>query len=272
MVDEPGNEVQRFYDVAAERELARLTVHRVEHAITWRVLQHHLPPPPGALADVGGGPGRYAVELSAAGYDVTLVDLSAGVLRLADELAATADVTLARSVHANALDLSVLPGDFFDAVLLLGPLYHLLSVDERRQCLAEARRLLRDGGFLFAAFITRYSPLRNMARRAPMALMNETDLVRRVLTTGQHRSSGADRFTDAYFAHPTEIAPLLESSGFGVLDLIACEGIVSGIEEQLNALEGDAWEAWVALNYQVARDPSILGAADHLLCVGRKIH
>ena len=62
----------------------------------------------------------------------------------------------------------------------------------------------------------------------------------------------------------------MERSGFETLDLIACEGVVSMIDDQLNELTGDLWQAWVDLNYQLGKDPSVHGAAEHVLYVGRK--
>lgn len=270
MWDDTTTQIEQYYDAEAAREAVRLDRHRIEYAITRRALREHLPTPPAKIADVGSGPGRYAVALAGEGYHVTLVDLSAPMLALAREVAATAGVEFSAYIHANALDLSALSGQSFDAVLLLGPLYHLLSLKDRERALIESRRLLRGGGLIFAAFITRYSPFRDAARRDPMAVIREPELLRTVLTTGQHHSSSNGRFTHAYFAHPSEITPLMEASGFTSLGLLACEGIVSGIDEQVNRLEGDAWDIWVDLNYQLAPDPSTHGSAYHLLYVGQK--
>jgi len=58
--------------------------------------------------------------------------------------------------------------------------------------------------------------------------------------------------------------------GFATLDLRACEGVVSQIEERVNTLAGELWQAWVDLNYRLGRDPSVHGCAEHVLYVGRK--
>ncbi len=81
---------------------------------------------------------------------------------------------------------------------------------------------------------------------------------------------GATWDSQTYCAHPTEVKPLMESEGFESLDLIACEGIASHNEEQINELSGQLWETWVELNYGLGRDPSVHGAAEHLLYVGRR--
>lgn len=87
--------VREYYDSDPERERQRLHVHRAEFAVTLRAPSDHLPEPPALIADVGGGPGRYAVELAKRGYAVTLIDVSTELLRLAHEDAEQEHVELA---------------------------------------------------------------------------------------------------------------------------------------------------------------------------------
>ena len=61
---------------------------------------------------------------------------------------------------------------------------------------------------------------------------------------------------------------MLEEAGFRVREVIACEGVVSLIDERLTPPAGATWEAWVDLNYRLSRDPTIHGCADHLLVIG----
>ena len=116
--------VESYYDDSAEREWARLERHRTEFAVTMRALAEHLPAPPAAVLDVGGGPGRYAIALAAMGYSVTLLDLSSESLEFARGKAAEAGVELAGYLHVDARDLSAIPAESYDAVLLMGPLGH----------------------------------------------------------------------------------------------------------------------------------------------------
>jgi S-adenosylmethionine-dependent methyltransferase len=260
--------VQTYYDQNAVAEWERLERHRTEFAVTMRALGEFLPRPLAAVLDVGGGPGRYAIALAAQGYRVTLTDLSDANLDLARRKAQEAGVTLAQIGQANALDLSLLATAVYDAVLLLGPLYHLLTAVERQQAVGEARRVLKDGGLLFAAFITRFAPLRDAAQGYPDWLVDNWPYAQRMLETGVHDQ--AQGFTNAYFAHPDEIVPYMEAAGFATLALIGCEGLVAGHEEKVNALQGEAWQRWVDLNYRLGQEPSLHGAADHLLYIGRK--
>ncbi len=45
----------------------------------------------------------------------------------------------------------------------------------------------------------------------------------------------------------------MEEAGLASLDLIACEGVVSMVQEQLNPLAGEVWERWVDLNYRLGQ-------------------
>ncbi len=263
--------IARYYDQQSEQEWERMERHRTEFAITMRALAEYLPPPPARVLDCGGGPGRYAIELARQGYEVALFDLSAGNLQLAREKAAEADVTLAGYEQGTATGLSRFSDGTFDAVLLMGPLYHLLEETERRQALVEAYRVLKPGGRLFAAFISRYASLRWAAAYEPTWPLEHPELTEMILTTGVLPPRGeSDMEFVAYFAHPAEVGPLCRDAGFEVTTVLGVEGLVSMIEGQVNALSGEAWDAWVDLNYRAAPDPSIHGCVEHLLIVALK--
>jgi S-adenosylmethionine-dependent methyltransferase len=63
---------------------------------------------------------------------------------------------------------------------------------------------------------------------------------------------------------------ILPTRSFEWLNLIGCEGIVAGHEEKINQISGPLWEQWVDLNYKLGQEPTLYGAADHLLYIGRK--
>jgi ubiquinone/menaquinone biosynthesis C-methylase UbiE len=239
-------------------------------ALTMRALEDYLPQPPAEILDVGGGPGRYAIELARRGYEVILFDLSRGCLEFAAEKAKEAGAELASYEYGNATDLSRFEDEKFHAVLLMGPLYHLLREGERRRAIREAKRVLRPAGVIFAAFITYYAPIRWAAKYEPEWIIEHQGRLGQLLTSGTLRARPDHGFTDAYFIHPSEVQPLMEGEGFQTLDLIACEGVISMIEEKINELSGEPWERWVELNYLLGKDLSVHGTAEHLLYVGRR--
>lgn len=266
--DLAGAHVERLYDSDPEREWERLGRHRTEFAVTMRALRDYLPPPPARVLDCGGGPGRYAIELTRLGYKVTLLDLSLESLRLAQEQAAEEGVEIAAYAHGTATDLSRYAGGAFDAVLLMGPFYHLLEASSRRRALEEAQRVLTPGGVLFAAFITRYAPIRYYAVHDPTQLIVDPHEFRQLLRDGIALPQGEAGLTFvAYFARPQDVRPLLHETGYEVQAVFGVEGVVSMIEGAVSQLQGEAWERWVDLNYEVADDTTLHGCVEHLLAI-----
>jgi len=150
----------------------------------------------------------------------------------------------------------------------LGPLYHLLEQGERLQALTEARRVLKPGGPLFAAFISRYAVPRWAAANEPSWPSQYPDLLETILTTGVLPPGAEDGSSFvAHFAHPSEVSPLCRQAGLEVVAVLGVEGVVSMIEAGVNVLSDQAWDVWVDLNYRLASDPSIHGCVEHLLAV-----
>jgi SAM-dependent methyltransferase len=202
------------------------------------------------------------------GYQVTLVDLSRNSLTLAAEKAAEAQIEIDQIIHANVLDLGMIPSSAYQAAIIMGPLYHLLDHKERVRAVKEALRVVEPGGIVGAAFITRFAPFRQAAVEEQEWLVDEHAYAMNLLEKGIHDQT--TMFANAYFIHPYDVEPLMESVGLQTILLIGVEGIVAGHEEGVNALQGSAWETWVELNYQLGQDASLYGASDHLLYLGQK--
>jgi len=260
--------VREHYRSDPGYEWHRLERHRTEHAVTLRALADHLPAPPARVLDCGCGPGRYAIGLAKQGYEVTLFDLSPELLVMAQENAAEAGVSFSEVVEGTATDLSCFDDAGFDAVLVMGPLYHLLDSDSRSQALVEASRVVKPGGPVLIAFISRYAGHIYGAAEDPNEAVDHPELYERVEQTGvlPPRDDGTGGFV-AYFTHPSEIQPLCADAGLNVDVLLGVEGLTSQREEKINTLTGDAWQHWVDINYRIAHDPCILGGVEHLLAV-----
>ena len=157
--------VRAYYAEFGEREWNRLlnpTDGAVEFAVNRRAISRHLPTPHDSLRilDLGGGPGRYSFWLVDQGHKVTLADLSPELLTIARTKSAEFHTKLEAVVEADACDLSVWPDASFDAVLCLGPFYHLPDVVDRDRAARELCRVLRPGGVAFVALMPRYTFLR----------------------------------------------------------------------------------------------------------------
>ena len=249
---------------------------RLEFLRTRELLARVLPAPPATVLDVGGAAGAYALPLAAEGYEVHLVDpVALHVEQARAASAAQPGAPLASVVVGDARELPV-EDESADAVLLLGPLYHLTQAPDRARALREARRALRPGGVLAAAAITRFASTLDGVAQGFLLEPGFEAIVERDLADGQHRNPAGHPgwFTTAYFHRPEELERDVAASGFDVTAVVAVEGAVGAAAE---ARSLDAWlddpgkrEILLRAIRRVEAEPSLLGASPHLLAVATR--
>lgn len=238
----------------------------LEMVRTQELLRRHLPPAPAAVLDVGGGPGAHARWLTADGYRVHLVD---PVARHVDQ-AASAGCT---AETGDARDLSADDGSY-DAVLLLGPLYHLPDRADRDQALAEARRVAAPGGLVAVAAINRYASLFEHTATTWLDRENVHAAVTDILATGVHES-GRKGFTTAFFHTGPQLAEEMRAAGFHDVTVHAIEGPTWSLLKATEQHTGTSLIGTPLFNAALSAArasepyPDLLAASSHLLAVAR---
>jgi SAM-dependent methyltransferase len=256
-------EILRHYEQSDESARLSRGAGRLELYRTQELLRRHLPAPPARILDVGGGPGRYARWLVDEGYDVELIDPAPHHVDQARAIGIEA--TLGDARHLDAGD------DSADAVLLLGPLYHLVDRANRVLALREAGRAVRPGGVVAAAGVNRFASLVDGLVTGHLDDPAFAAVVEVDLATGQHRNPGGnpDWFTTAYFHHPDELGRELRDAGLGSAVVYGIEGPGGPLLRDDASLGDAALEqlAWAAR--AVETEPTMLGWSFHLLAVAR---
>lgn len=128
------NKVRDYYRLFDEGSRLDTSEGVIEFRRTLDVLKEHLAPR-SRILDLGGGLGRYALELIQWGHRVVLADISPDLLESARRTFAASELQAGiESIdEVNAVDLSRYEDNSFDAVLALGPFYHLIVEDERER-------------------------------------------------------------------------------------------------------------------------------------------
>ena len=259
--------LRAYYDRGMERD--RLTDSRgtLEFTRTTEILLRALPGPPAVVADIGGGPGRYALWLASLGYEVEHRDLMP--LHVEQLTAAAAGLSGLRSAVGDARELD-LPDASVDAVLLLGPLYHLTDRSHRVRALAECARIVRPGGPVFAAAITRWAARIDGMLRERIYLKHPEVLAQidRIDQTGLIPPFDEGGFT-AFCHRPEELRSETADAGLQVADLVSIEG-PAFILGDLDARLADPADWSIALDVAraIERVPELLGIGPHLLVTG----
>ena len=268
MIDDV-DDIALYYDKSQESEHSRLDRHQLEHDLTWGYLNQYLPSH-GTILEIGSATGKYTLELARRGYHITAVDLSKILLENCRENIAREGLDKqVQFVLADARNLGEIPQNEFDAVLLMGPLYHLILETDRKTALKESFDRLREGGIFFSSFISRFGLMSDLLRNVPGWIEDQTD-VWSVLNYGRDDDDHPRGGFRGYFAQPQEIAPLHEGVGFETLVVAGVEPVIAADDESYNQLQGKHRQQWLELLYAMSTEPSILGASRHLLYIGRK--
>lgn len=266
--DQAARQIIEFYANEYD-EAARLSGTAdgvLEMARTRELLGRHLPPPPAAVLDVGGGPGAHARWLVEAGYRVHLVDPVERHLTQASTTGCTVEKGDARALTADE--------GSYDVVLLLGPLYHLQDPDGRRQALAEAVRVVCPEGVIAAAAINRYSPVLDASASTRLAHPPVQAAVETILTTGRH--DGRLGFTASYFHTAAELETEIRSAGLTAVTVYGIEGpawaLLKAVEDnsQTSPADSPLFTAVLAAARLAEPYPDLLSASSHFLAVGRR--
>lgn len=264
-------DIEAYYESKAEAARLEDRAGRLELLRTRALLRRHLPPAPARVLDVGGAAGVHAAWLADEGYDVHLVDPVALHVEQARRTAGRGAMFTAAVGDARALaesDASV------DAVLLLGPLYHLPDRPDRVRALSEAARVVRPGGMVAAAAISRFASLFDGLARG--FLVEDTgfrSLVERDLATGEHHNP--DRrpglFTTAYFHHPDELRSEATSAGLAVRELVGLEGMAGWLPHVVDRLDDpEVLDVALFAATAVEAEPALAGLSAHLLLIGER--
>jgi len=270
---QPADEILGYYALGLEQDRLQQDYFPLERARTQELVLRYLAPAPGVVLDVGGAAGAYSFWLAEAGYEVHLVDPVA--LHVEQAVAASKARASGRLASARVADARHLPfaDASADAVLLLGPLYHLTERDDRLRALGEALRVLRPGGSVFAAAISRFASFVDGLRGPLFEDPAFAGVVRRDLSDGQHRNEtgNARYFTTAFFHHPAELAEEIAGSGLALVDVFAVEGPGATMPDFAKRwADPGSRERLLEFLRSVESEPTLVGASPHLLAVGRR--
>jgi SAM-dependent methyltransferase len=259
--------IAQHYEPGFERLRLAHGAGPVEEARTREVVAARLPTAPARVLDVGGGPGAYARWLEDLGHDVTLVD---PVPLHVEQARATLRRGVARIGDARRLDET---DASVDAVLLLGPLYHLPERADRLAALAQARRVVRPCGPIFVAAISRFASAFDGMARGHLDHPAFARIVEADLRDGRHRNEDGrpEWFTTAYFHRPEKLREELESAGLAVERIVGLEG-PTWLLPDVETLWADPArrERWSEVLRALESEPSLLGVSAHLLAVARR--
>ncbi len=251
--------LEEFYNIIDEEKRLLSQHGRVEYLTTMKYIHECLSQIafPNVL-EVGAGTGRYSIALAKEGYSVTAVELVSHNLDvLRSKLDGSEPIT---AIQGNALDLSVFRDKSFDLTMLLGPMYHLYTLEDKIQAMSEAVRVTKPGGYILVAYC-----------------MNEPTIIQYVFLSGHlHEVAKMNMLTDDWHckSEPKEIFELVRTEDISLLNslfpldrvnLIATDGAAHYLSSFIDEMDQDTFAKWMEYHFATCERQDLIGASNHTL-------
>ena len=237
----------------------------VEFLTTMRYIGQYIKPGDRVL-EVGAGTGRYSHALARQGYTVDAVELighNIDVFQNDTQPGENISIT-----QGNALDLSAFSDNTYDITLLLGPLYHLYTKEDKRQALREAIRVTRPGGVIFAAYVI-----------SDGCLLDEGFLRGNINVAEYVKTGLLDRETFAAKSEPKDLFELVRKEDVDELmrdfpttrlHYVASDGCALLLREDIDAMDDETFRLYLDYHFATCERADLLGVTSHALDVFRK--
>lgn len=210
------------------------------------------------ILDIGAGAGVYSLHYARLGYEVDAIELSTANIK-AFKKHITPDMQLSLK-EGNALDLSDYKDDYYDVVLLMGPLYHLTKKTDQLKAILEAKRVLKKDGVLIIAFISN-----------DMVFLTELDYNPTFFESDQYDHETFDIVDFPFVFHTVDEAKkLIEESQLSIDKMVAQDGVSELLADNINQMSDESYKQYLRYHLYCAEKPEMLGRSNHMMFIARK--
>ncbi len=272
-VKNEGTEFEDLADIAQyyrkNGESGRLQTQQLEFAITKKVLDSYLKSPQNVL-ELGAGSGRYTQYLLEAGHKVTALDLTEELIdenrRRVSEFGSQVSF-----VVGDAREVRSLVPEKFDAILVMGPLYHLVKSDDRHKLMKDIEMLLSPNGKIFSSFLTRMGLMSYQLALFPEWLERVPEQAKEMMQSGFVKDHPRNGMFRGYFSSFEDVRSLHNVADLELEALHVTDPCIGAFDEIFNRLPERLKKKWADFLFDYSSDPVLLGSGRTLMAVGRKL-
>ena len=261
------SDIKSYYDELSD--IGRFNRQQLEHVITTKLLSIYLNDRKDIL-ELGSGSGVYTTSLARAGHNMTAVELSSSLTKIAKEEAQKEN--LQDKIDFKCLDVR----DFFkshdktyDAILDMGPLYHLTEKEDRIGLMLKKKKVLKEDGLMISCFLTRIGLVSYMMNKSPSWIDNIEDVIS-ILEKGVNKEHPRNGSFRGHFSHLDDIFELHEKAGLEIINIHSQDPGVGGRDEIFNEMNNEQKEKWSNLLVQISTDSMAWGSGRSLMVVSKK--
>lgn len=257
-----SKELEQYYNKFCEEKRLTRRHGNVEYVTSMKYIHKYLEDKQAKILDVGAGTGRYSVQLSKEGYDVTAVELvnyNLGILK--------SKKSSVKAYQGTALNLSRFEENTFDMTLIFGPMYHLYTAEDKVKALKEAKRVTRPGGKILVAYcMNEYSILTYGFKENHMT----ESLQKGKVNADFHVVAEPEDLYD-YVRLEDIDAINAGAGGLRRLQIVAADGPANYMRSVLNAMDEETYKTFLDYHLSTCERPELLGASAHTLDILEKL-
>ena len=210
------------------------------------------------IIDIGAGTGKYSEYFKNKGYDVTAVELVKHNLRIIENKGI-------KAILGNAVNLKKIEDNSFDITILFGPMYHLISMDEKIKALSEAKRITKNDGYIFISYcaneyaiITHGFIDNNIKESIKENLVDENYKI-------------TPKVNDLYsFVRIEDIDYLKEKVNLKREIIISQDGPSEYIKKTINKMDNETFKIYLDYHFKTCERKELLGSGRHILDILKK--
>lgn len=218
------------------------------------------------VLEIGAGTGRYSHALAREGYDVNAVELVKHNIEIFKQnTQPNENITI---TQGNAMDLSAFPDNEYDITLLLGPLYHLYTKEDKQQALSEAIRVTKPGGIVFAAYVISDGCL--LDEGFNRGNINVSQYIEQGLIDSQTFAAKSEPKDLFELARKESIDDLMSVFPVTRLHYVAADGCALFMRESVDAMDNSTFHLYLQYHFATCEREDLLGITSHAIDIFRK--
>ena len=215
------------------------------------------------LIEIGAGTGRYSIALAKQGFDVTAVELVEHNLDIMKSK--IGDLENIKAYQGSALDLSRFSDEEFDLTLVLGPMYHLYTFEDKKKALSEAVRVTKRGGYILVAYcMNEPTVIQYVFKKGNLQPILDNDMI----TEDWHCKSEPKEVFE--LVRTEDIAGIDETADVTRVKLVATDGPTHYMSETVDGMDGPTFEKWLEFHFATCERQDLVGASNHTLDILKK--
>ena len=254
-----------FYSREGEDMRLVLRHGSVEFLTTMRYIEKYLKPGDKIL-EIGAATGRYSHALARMGYEVDAVELVEHNIEAFKKNTQPGEkITV---TQGNAMDLTGFADDTYDITLLLGPLYHLFSIEDKQKALSEAIRMTKKGGVIFAAYcISDYSILDSGFKQKRFSV---AEFIEKGYIDPQTFAASSEPALIFELVRKEDIDDLMSAFSIKRLHYVASDGYTGHMRGEVDLMDDATFDLYLKYHFATCERGDMVGITAHSLDIFRK--